>query len=56
MNKQGSDNNSKIAQLLRFKTRQQMAKELGLRSLKTFKAKLEQHGIKLPNGSISPKW
>ena len=40
----------------KIKTRYQMAEEFGWGSPKTFKSKLEQHGITLPGGSITPAW
>lgn len=37
-------------------TRQQITAEYEWRSVQTFRTKLEQNGIELPSGSISPKW
>lgn len=38
------------------KTRQQITAEYGWRSVQTLRTKLIQNEIKLPNGSITPKW
>lgn len=56
MNNQRSEVKSENFTQLVCKTRQQMSSEFGWRSVQTFRTKLRQNGIKLPSGSITPKW
>jgi hypothetical protein len=56
MNYNYSENSNYSSRRYGCKSRQQIAEEYQWRSVQTFRTKLRQNGIKLPSGSISPKW